>query len=45
MVVYYSVAWICSAAVAISGMMLTSSPWCILVMLLPALIMNSDTEK
>lgn len=33
-----SVAWIVSAIVAIEGLRATGSPWCIWVMLLPALV-------
>lgn len=33
-----SVAWIVTAVVAIEGLRATGSPWCIWVMLLPALV-------
>jgi hypothetical protein len=44
----YAIAWASSAAAASLGTYLTGSPWCLLVMVLPALISiskDSDSEE
>lgn len=42
--VVYPVAWISSACAAIAGVYFTGSPWCVLIMILPAIV-TAGEEK